>query len=80
MRTFAASAPGRALVVLVAGLVVGALYWAIGVTSPAPPPIGLVGLLGIVIGEFFGRQLVTRAAGARAPAASIPCHNNEETS
>ena len=80
MRAFAASPMGRAAVVLVAGLVVGALYWAIGVTSPAPPPIGLVGLLGIVIGEFFGRPLVARALGARGPATPHPQKDREETS
>jgi XapX domain-containing protein len=35
-----------------AGLGVGALYWAIGVRSPAPPLIALAGLLGIVLGEL----------------------------
>ncbi|MER7715389.1 DUF1427 family protein [Streptomyces flaveolus] len=34
-----------------AGLLMGAVYWALGITSPAPPLIGLTGLLGIVLGE-----------------------------
>jgi len=34
-----------------AGLLAGAVYWALGTTSPAPPLIGLTGLLGIVLGE-----------------------------
>ncbi|MBD0419028.1 DUF1427 family protein [Streptomyces sp. TRM S81-3] len=29
----------------------GAVYWALGITSPAPPLTGLTGLLGIVLGE-----------------------------
>jgi XapX domain-containing protein len=36
---------------LVAGLVVGLLYYFARVQSPAPPLVALVGLLGIVIGE-----------------------------
>ena len=36
---------------LSAGLVVGLLYWAFKVQSPAPPLIALTGLLGMVIGE-----------------------------
>ncbi|GAA4682625.1 DUF1427 family protein [Frondihabitans cladoniiphilus] len=34
-----------------AGIVVGALYGLIRVKSPAPPPMALVGLLGIVVGQ-----------------------------
>jgi XapX domain-containing protein len=36
---------------LAMGLVVGLLYALVGIRSPAPPLIALVGLLGIVIGE-----------------------------
>ncbi|WP_309141747.1 DUF1427 family protein [Streptomyces griseicoloratus] len=36
---------------LAAGLLMGAVYWALGITSPAPPLTGLTGLLGIVLGE-----------------------------
>lgn len=39
------------LISLAAGLVVGLLYWAFKVQSPAPPLIALTGLLGMVIGE-----------------------------
>ena len=39
------------IISLVAGLVVGLLYWAFKVQSPAPPLIALTGLLGMVIGE-----------------------------
>lgn len=36
---------------LLAGIAVGVAYAMIGVRSPAPPIIALVGLLGIVLGE-----------------------------
>lgn len=39
------------LLSLGAGLLVGVIYSFIGVRSPAPPYIALVGLLGILIGE-----------------------------
>ncbi|MFI8945951.1 XapX domain-containing protein [Streptomyces sp. NPDC053750] len=41
----------RPVVSLAAGLLMGAVYWALDITSPAPPLIGLTGLLGIVLGE-----------------------------
>ncbi|MEU3734347.1 DUF1427 family protein [Streptomyces sp. NPDC033538] len=34
-----------------AGLLMGAVYWALDLTSPAPPLLGLTGLAGIVLGE-----------------------------
>lgn len=34
-----------------AGLLVGAIYALLGVKSPAPPGIALIGLLGILVGE-----------------------------
>ncbi|WP_424138032.1 DUF1427 family protein [Roseomonas chloroacetimidivorans] len=39
------------LLSLGAGLLVGAMYSLMGVRSPAPPVIALVGLLGILLGE-----------------------------
>jgi XapX domain-containing protein len=39
------------LLSLAAGLLVGAIYGLLGVRSPAPPAIALVGLLGILLGE-----------------------------
>jgi XapX domain-containing protein len=39
------------LVSLGIGLLVGVLYGFLGVRSPAPPLVALVGLLGILIGE-----------------------------
>ncbi len=40
------------LLSLAAGLAVGVAYGLIGVKSPAPPIIALVGLLGILAGEM----------------------------
>jgi len=53
-----------------AGLLVGAIYGLLGVRSPAPPVIALLGLLGILIGEqtvsnaqwFLGRPSIARIA------------------
>ena len=39
------------LISLAAGLLVGAVYSLLGVKSPAPPTIALIGLLGMLIGE-----------------------------
>ncbi|WP_322080952.1 XapX domain-containing protein [Burkholderia sp. BCC1972] len=36
---------------LLAGMLAGAVYYLIGVQSPAPPTIALAGLLGILAGE-----------------------------
>jgi XapX domain-containing protein len=36
---------------LAAGILVGVIYNLIGVRSPAPPLVALVGLLGILVGE-----------------------------
>ena len=39
------------LISLAVGLLVGVIYGALNVRSPAPPVIALVGLLGILLGE-----------------------------
>ena len=39
------------LLSLAAGVLVGVIYALIGVRSPAPPTIALIGLLGILLGE-----------------------------
>lgn len=39
------------LLSLAVGLLVGLIYSLVGVRSPAPPAIALVGLLGILVGE-----------------------------
>jgi XapX domain-containing protein len=38
-------------VALIAGVVVGIFYGCIGVRSPAPPVVALIGLFGILLGE-----------------------------
>jgi XapX domain-containing protein len=44
---------------LLVGLGVGGLYAVLKVQSPAPPAIALLGLLGIVIGEYLVGRLVS---------------------
>lgn len=39
------------LISLGAGLLVGVIYSLLGVKSPAPPTIALIGLLGMLLGE-----------------------------
>ncbi len=39
------------LISLAVGLLVGVIYGALNVRSPAPPVIALIGLLGILLGE-----------------------------
>jgi XapX domain-containing protein len=39
------------VVSLLAGVLAGALYAVIGVRSPAPPVVALIGLLGMLLGE-----------------------------
>jgi XapX domain-containing protein len=51
-----------------AGAVVGVIYWLVKVPSPAPPPIALVGLLGMVIGERVANALLAAARKRRATA------------
>lgn len=49
------------LLSLAVGLLVGVIYSALGVRSPAPPLVALVGLLGILVGEQVlpvGKQLI----------------------
>jgi XapX domain-containing protein len=44
-----------------AGLVVGVVYSLLGVRSPAPPVVALIGLLGILLGEQIvpvGRRMI----------------------
>ncbi len=56
------------LVSLGAGLLVGIVYSLLGVRSPAPPVIALVGLAGILLGEQVipaARRLADRAELAR---------------
>ena len=39
------------LVSLAAGVLVGVIYAVLGVRSPAPPVVALIGLLGMLVGE-----------------------------
>jgi XapX domain-containing protein len=53
------------LLSLGAGLLVGVLYAMMGVRSPAPPVIALLGLLGMLVGEQavpIAKRLMTRAS------------------
>lgn len=54
-----------AAVSFAAGTVTGALYWALGTPSPAPPLVALTGLLGIVLGERAGTWGRRRLAATR---------------
>jgi XapX domain-containing protein len=49
------------LISAAAGILVGVIYSLLGVRSPAPPLVALVGLLGILVGEQVipvGRQIL----------------------
>ena len=64
------------LLALGSGLIVGALYSLLGVRSPAPPVIALVGLLGILLGEQalpLVRQALAPSGGQAAAAALTDC-------
>lgn len=66
------------LVSLLMGVLVGAIYAAVHVKSPAPPIIALIGLLGIVIGEVgcdFVRQCLVKT---EQPAAAYTRQINPE--
>lgn len=63
------------LLSLGAGLLVGVIYHLLGVRSPAPPAIALIGLLGILAGEQLAplaRGLAERTAIHRPSAAETP--------
>ena len=57
------------LLSLGAGLIVGIVYSLLGVKSPAPPVIALVGLLGILLGEQIIPVAKRIVAGQSAAAA-----------
>jgi XapX domain-containing protein len=66
-------AVNSALISLVGGALAGTVFWALHARSPAPPWLGLTGLLGIVLGERAviglrdrhraGRRATERTAG-----------------
>jgi XapX domain-containing protein len=52
------------LLSLAVGLMVGVIYSLLGVRSPAPPAIALLGLMGMLLGEQVvpvAKRLITRA-------------------
>lgn len=55
---------------LASGLLIGGIYSLLGVRSPAPPAIALVGLLGILLGE----QIVPLATHLFA---TLPSHRRD---
>ncbi len=55
---------------LLMGLVVGVPYALVGVRSPAPPIVALVGLLGMVLGEQLGATALSMTAAGIPPAAA----------
>jgi XapX domain-containing protein len=77
------------LVSLGAGVLVGLIYSLLGVRSPAPPLVALVGLLGILAGEQLmplGKQLLAGTSLATAWTQSkcsghlfgmLPGHNSD---
>ncbi len=84
------------LVALGIGLFVGVIYGTLGVRSPAPPLVALVGLLGMLVGEqatgwvqtrVFDKHALTHVADYRprvdveSPSATSFCpKSNKETS
>ncbi|WP_380784731.1 DUF1427 family protein [Sphingomonas sp. R86521] len=58
------------LISLAAGLLIGGIYSLLGVKSPAPPTIALVGLLGILLGEQIV-PIARRVAAGHPVVASI---------
>lgn len=57
------------LVSLCVGLIVGLFYSLLGVRSPAPPVVALIGLLGMLIGGQVGSTAMRWISGANGPAA-----------
>ncbi|MFE9680652.1 XapX domain-containing protein [Streptomyces sp. NPDC006285] len=60
----------RAALAFGAGALMGAVYWALSVPSPAPPLLGLTGLAGIVAGEWAVTAVRDRASRHRSRPAS----------
>ncbi|WP_061780899.1 DUF1427 family protein [Sphingomonas sanguinis] len=63
------------LLSLGAGLLVGIVYSLLGVKSPAPPVIALVGLFGILLGEQavpVAQRITGAPVAAPAPQPPVP--------
>ncbi|WP_037649315.1 DUF1427 family protein [Streptomyces flavidovirens] len=68
----AAAFARRAGVSLLAGTVMGAVFWALDVAAPAPPLLSLCGLAGILLGERVATALRARwSSRRRRPAAPV---------
>ena len=65
---------------LLAGVAVGIFYSAVGIRSPAPPVVALIGLLGILAGEQI--PPLARAIWQKEPHSSIQplAHNRRGNS
>jgi XapX domain-containing protein len=66
------------LVSLAVGILVGVIYGLLGVRSPAPPLVALVGLLGILVGEQVvpvARQLLRPEAATLSSLGSDCAHH-----
>ena len=59
------------LVALSVGTLVGVLYGALNVRSPAPPVVALVGLLGMLVGEQVVPIVKQLASGQRITLAAV---------
>jgi XapX domain-containing protein len=66
------------LVSLAVGLAVGLLYSLLGVRSPAPPAVALLGLLGMLLGEQAGSAASRWMKNASAPAAASPAPDGKD--
>ncbi|ALB68923.1 DUF1427 family protein [Cronobacter dublinensis] len=61
-----------AVISLAAGLLIGLVYGLLKVKSPAPPAIALVGLLGMLTGDYVTREALNRHEVALRPVAQAP--------
>ncbi len=64
------------IVSTVLGLIVGAFYALVNVRSPAPPPVALVGLLAIFVGQQAMAPLIARFhATSASEESAVPDRN-----
>ncbi|MFJ8650223.1 DUF1427 family protein [Streptomyces sp. NPDC093546] len=63
---------GSAATAFAAGLLMGAVYWLLDLTSPAPPLVGLTGLAGIVLGERAATAVRRRLRAPHNPHGDRP--------
>ena len=60
------------LVSLAVGVLVGVIYAVLGVRSPAPPVVALIGLLGMLVGEQI--PPIAKSLWSREPTAASWLH------